>query len=136
MTTSAGLDVLLIEDDDMDAELLQEASIGAALPWLVHHARDLREATTALHERTPRLILMDLRLTGTTSASLLLSLKAGGQHRETPVLVLAGLMTDEERQRCLDARAADVLLKPDNLQGYVDLLTAVHDRWVQPHPTP
>ena len=129
MTLGAAMSVLLIEDDEADAELLQEAVVACALPWKIRHVTDAQQGLLALAGGPPQLILTDRCLPGCTSADLLDALNADPRTRSIPIVVLAGPMSDHDRRACLDRRARAVLQKPDGFMDYLELVQDLHARW-------
>ncbi len=129
MNLNAPLSVLLIEDQDEDAELLLEAVRAAGIQWNVRHVRDGEEALHAMKADPAHLIITDLRVQGMDGYTLLAELHREDRWPNTPVIVLSGTVRDVDRQRGLNLRASDVVLKPDSFQGYLELLRALDEAW-------
>ena len=129
MKTAPALHVLLIEDQDADAELLSEAALIAGLSWEIVHVRDGEAALAALETGAPQLILTDLHVQGMDGHTFLELLHGDARWQAVPVVVLSGSMREADRQRSLDRHASAVCLKPDHFQGYLDLARELDQRW-------
>ena len=109
-TAGSGLRVLLVEDDDGDALIVEDLLETAAAPFHLTHVRSLAEALELAAEHD--CALLDLNLPDATGVTGLERLRAAGN---LAILVLTGL--DDERRgiEALAAGAQDYLIK-----GHVD----------------
>ena len=109
-TAGSGLRVLLVEDDDGDALIVEDLLETAAAPFHLTHVRSLAEAVEVAAEHD--CALLDLNLPDATGVTGLERLRAAGN---LAILVLTGL--DDERRgiEALAAGAQDYLIK-----GHVD----------------
>ncbi|HVV22246.1 MAG TPA: SpoIIE family protein phosphatase [Pseudonocardiaceae bacterium] len=99
--------ILLIEDDDGDALLVEEYLLDASAPVTMHRARSLGEAKPLLPAVT--CVLLDLGLPDTTGLDGLRWLQ-----RHTPqvaVVVLTGLTDEHRGEEAVAAGAQDYLVK-------------------------
>lgn len=104
---SAGTPVLLIEDDDGDALLVEELLLDASAPVTVHRARSLGEAKPLLPAVT--CVLLDL---GLPDAVGLDGLRWLQQHMPgVAVVVLTGLADEHRGAEAVAAGAQDYLVK-------------------------
>lgn len=102
------MSVLIIEDDEGIASLLKNSL--EAEGYEVRIARDgVLGLASALSHRND-LIILDLRLPGAHGLEVCRQLRARGD--TTPILMLSGLDTPEDRIEGLKAGADDYLIKP------------------------
>ncbi|SDS10821.1 DNA-binding response regulator, OmpR family, contains REC and winged-helix (wHTH) domain [Paraoerskovia marina] len=125
--------ILVVDDDDLIA-----ASVVAHVRAAGHDARQSADAATAEHEwRTwrPDVVVLDVRLPGRSGLDLL------RRHREdgdgTPVVLLSGLGTVDDRIVGLEVGADDYLAKPFDARELVLRVEALLRRGaVAVEPTP
>jgi two-component system response regulator len=92
------LKILLVEDNEDHAELIQRNFAENHVANKIYHARDGEEALNYLFRRgvfadatsspAPNLILLDLRLPKIDGIEVLKEIKASEKHRTIPVVVL------------------------------------------------
>ena len=110
---AAGPRVLVVEDDAVQAYLVQEALAGSGFSD-VRLAGTATEAKTVLATWSPDLLILDLGLPDGDGMSMLGVLGIGGE-LGVPVLVVTGESDPERRVRALELGATDLLTKPFNL---------------------
>jgi PAS domain S-box-containing protein len=102
-------DILLVEDDQAYARLLQEHFANAGLTVAVTDRAE--EALALVRHSAPRLVLTDIRLAGQLDGwDLLVALKGEEGSRSIPVLIIS--TSEEANVRGLALAGADYLLKP------------------------
>lgn len=102
------MQVLLVEDDAALASFLKKGMEQQG--HAVTHAANGEAGVGCAAECQADVIVLDLNLPRLDGVEVLRQMRAGGV--ETPVLVLTGRGSVEERIRCLDAGADDFLTKP------------------------
>jgi CheY-like chemotaxis protein len=116
MGTAEVTDILLVEDDQAYARLIQEhfASIGST----VTVTDKAEEALELMHRAAPRLVLTDIHLAGRLDGwDLLVALKDSAELRAIPVLIIS--TSAEANVHGLALAGADYLLKPVSRQWLV-----------------
>jgi serine phosphatase RsbU (regulator of sigma subunit) len=108
--------LLLVEDDDGDAFLVQELLADEDPALLIVRARDVAEAKSELRGWTPDVILLDLGLPDSTGSGLVEDVCAAASG--SPVIVLTGLGDEQRGAAAVAAGAQDFLVK-----GQVDAAT-------------
>jgi CheY-like chemotaxis protein len=107
--TSAG-SILLVEDDPLLRQafrlLLEDAG------YDVREAGTAVQALSAVHDRLPELVLLDLGLPDRPGLEVARELMARPDTRHVPVVALTGRVSPTERQECLDAGCSHFLPKP------------------------
>jgi DNA-binding response OmpR family regulator len=110
---AGGPRVLIVEDDAVQAFLVQEALAGSGFSD-VRRAGTAKEAKDVLATWSPDLLILDLGLPDGDGMSMLGVLGVGGE-LGVPVLVVTGESDPERRVRALELGATDLLTKPFNL---------------------
>jgi DNA-binding response OmpR family regulator len=112
-STESGPNVLVVEDDGVQAYLVREALTGSGF-------NEIRIATTAagaaeaLAEWEPDLVILDLGLPDGDGMALLDTVGSRGIRR-IPVLVVTGESDPDRRVLALERGASDLVTKPFNL---------------------
>jgi DNA-binding response OmpR family regulator len=108
--TKPGL--LFVDDSDMMRQFLLHYF---SKEYQVHAAADADEAWKCLESGLlPVLIVLDLRMPGSSGLELLAKLKCSAQFAPVPVIFLSSVDESHERLACLQAGAADYVVKPFN----------------------
>lgn len=101
--------VLIVDDEPVIRSLVAAVLMDAGYEVAV--ACDGEQALRAARELLPGLVLLDLGLPGLSGWDVLEALRRCPEHYRTPVIVLSGLLADDERGRARSL-AADTLAKP------------------------
>jgi CheY-like chemotaxis protein len=124
------LSILLIEDNDIDAEITQQVIRRAREEVSVQLARDGEEALEILSVRDgrrPQLILLDLRLPGFDGWEILRRLKNDAELAAIPVAVLTG-----QRESMLESLRSGgnmYFIKPITERDAASLFPAIDQYW-------
>lgn len=126
--------ILVVEDNDADADLVADALDGArGAPRLII-AKSGRDALARLRDSEPTvrpdLLLLDLNLPGFSGLATLAELKADPDLRAIPVVVLTTSKSGDEINSCYELGAAAVLNKPLRLREYREMLGAFERFWL------
>ncbi|MGZ9809906.1 response regulator [Pseudoroseicyclus sp. H15] len=121
--------ILLIEDNEGDAELIREfLSAADREDYLVHHAATMRGAIDMLGNLSPDAILLDLRLPDAVGVESVERLRNVTDN--APIIVLTGMEDDELALECINAGAQDYLgkseLRTRNLQRAIGYAVTRH----------
>jgi CheY-like chemotaxis protein len=116
--TSAGLCVLVVEDDEADAYLIGRALARQAVVGLVVHAQDGEAALRMVEqgEVTPDLAFIDLHMPRKDGLTLLTAF-AGRARHGFPMVVLTSSTAPADAQRSRLCGAMHVVTKPDSVEG-------------------
>jgi two-component system, OmpR family, KDP operon response regulator KdpE len=107
MVQDQALQVLIVEDDDNTAEVIQ-----TLLKDVGYRAHSVDSGTAALNEMAhsvPDLVLLDLNLPDMNGLEILRTIR---MHSFLPVIVLSGFGKDRDRVMALEAGADDYMGKP------------------------
>ena len=134
-----GIPVLHIDDDPNDRELLQTAVLEAEVPFQVHSVSDAAQAIAFLRGAEPyadrrrfplpRLILLDLKLPGTTGIEVLAWVRSYPKLNRVPVIVLSGSESDEDMRQAYACGANAYLIKPLGFIALVEMIRGVNLGW-------
>ena len=102
--------ILIVDENDACRESLGVSIKG--LGYEVFEATTGPEAIDKASSVHPDLIMMDLRLPEMNGAEATASLKANPSTKDIPLLVITASGASTDRRRALDAGAAEILLKP------------------------
>jgi serine phosphatase RsbU (regulator of sigma subunit) len=108
LVTGAAVDVLLVEDDDGDAVLVEELLLDSGLPVRLRWVRSLKDALATLDD-APDCVLLDLNLPDGAGLHALRMILARAP--EIAVLVLTGLADLQVAGAAVTAGAQDYLIK-------------------------
>jgi CheY-like chemotaxis protein len=114
-TSDAGLEVLVVEDDEADAYLIRGALRQNPQVFSIALARDGVEAMELLNSGTvlPDVAIIDLHMPRKSGFALLLEMRCRPQF-DFPAIVLTSSMVQEDRFRAKLRGADCVLTKPDS----------------------
>ena len=124
------LAVLLVEDNEVDAEITRRVMAQSGIEFNVQVARDGEEALELLLQRPrPELILLDLRLPGVDGWEALRRIKNDAQLCVIPVAVLTGVSNSDWMMACLELGGNMYFVKPLTKRDASALLPAVRKYW-------
>lgn len=115
--------ILLAEDND---------SVAMSVTWYleargyqVHRAIDGEIAISLAKTCNPDFILMDIQMPNLDGLSAIQQLRAMPEIKDTPIVALTGLATEDDYQRCLAAGANDYLSKPYPMEQLIEKIAAL-----------
>ncbi|MBM3847882.1 MAG: PAS domain S-box protein, partial [Verrucomicrobia bacterium] len=101
--------ILLVEDAELDAQLIEKELRRANLQCEVHRASTRHEFIQEIHQFRPDLVLADYALRHFSVFDALEMLRRDG--RETPVILVTGRHSEEVAVECIKRGAEDYILK-------------------------
>jgi CheY-like chemotaxis protein len=129
---SAGVDVLLVEDDLADVLMVEEALADWRVPTTLHIAADGVEATSFLrregvHVDAPRpaFVLLDLNMPRKDGFEVLAEIKADADLCVIPVVVFSTSSAAEQVRRSYAARANAYVVKPVNYDEFARVVREI-----------
>jgi chemotaxis family two-component system response regulator Rcp1 len=124
--------VLLVEDNEADVVLMQEALREAAVSAELEVARDGEQALVALRGQRPLpdLVLLDLNLPRKDGREVLEEAKADPELCGVPILVLTTSQSPADVAFAYRNHANAYLRKPNGLEALMSVTTAIRDFWV------
>src|SRR5208337_4838001 len=109
MMKTSGLNVLLIEDSNGDAELIRGMLYSFSPKYSLKRAERLSEGLKLLEEEIFDVVLLDLGLPDSIGVSAMAEINR--KKRELPVIVFTGMEDDELAASAISMGAQDYLLK-------------------------
>lgn len=132
--TGRALQLLLVDDNEDDLLLMQEALAGQAVVATARSARDGASALALLRAEPrwrPDLIILDLNMPVLDGFGVLRALKEDVTLRGIPVLVLTASGRDTDVTRAYDAGAATYFRKPLHHPDLLALVVSLDRYWAQ-----
>lgn len=139
MSDSTAVDILLIEDNDSDAELCMRALRKHKLANNLVRAKDGAEALDLLFSTgpcadreppTPRVILLDLRLPKVDGLEVLQRVKADERTRTLPIVVLTSSKEDRDIVEAYHLGVNSFISKPVEFDDFVDIVGRLGFYWL------
>ena len=129
-------EILLVEDNSREVELVRLALESGKLNHHLHVAEDGVRALAFLRRQGkyakaahPDLVLLDLKLPRKDGYEVLAEIKANGQLKVIPVLVLTTSDSDEDMLRCYQLHANGYITKPGKFQELVQVMRSIDGFW-------
>lgn len=128
--------ILLVEDNPIDAQILEHAFSASQVPHQLDIIGDGQTAIDLLTElkdsRTglPRLIILDLNLPQKGGLELLREIKAQEVLRRIPVIVMSSSRSDRDVNSAYESGASLYVRKPGDLESVEQLAEAIARAWL------
>lgn len=130
------VEILLVEDNPGDVVLTKGAFKAAKLANNMHVAEDGEEAMNFLNKVdgyedavTPDIILLDLNLPKKDGREVLEEIKNNSKLRRIPVVILTSSQADQDVMKMYDMHANSYIVKPVNLEKFIEIVKAVESFW-------
>lgn len=132
MSKQKPIEILLVEDNEPDVVLTQEAFEDAEIPNSLHVAGDGVEALEFLrregkyaHAPRPDVILLDINMPRKNGLEVLAELKADPELCAIPVVVLTTSQADEDILRSYQSHASSYIVKPVEFAQFYSAIEAL-----------
>ena len=132
------IQILLVEDNPVDARLLEAYFGKSVAQYNLHVVRSGEEALSFLYHGVeftdaprPDVVLLDLHLPEMTGFEVLAAIKNHQHLKDIPVIVLTVSTADDDIQRAYDLQANCYLTKPKDPEGFDALMKAIDEFWLQ-----
>ena len=131
------IEILLVEDNEPDILLTQEAFRDARIANCLHVARDGVEALAFLRREPPfedaarpDVILLDINMPRMGGLEMLREVKADEELRTIPVVVLTTSQADEDILRSYQSHASSYIVKPVGFENFHQAIRAFETYWL------
>jgi CheY-like chemotaxis protein len=129
------LNILLVEDDQDDVELMQDALRDKGIHFQMDVIKQGDKVLPFLKscKSFPNIILLDLNLPKMHGREVLSRIKLSDDFRHIPIAILTTSSSQAEKDFCLSAGASYFLTKPSTVDGFnktIELIKkiALHDQ--------
>ena len=128
--------ILLVEDDEGDAFLTENALRGGSVPFDLHIISTGEGALDFIHRRSPHaaaprpdLILLDLHLPGIDGKEVLHELKQHPVYRRIPVVVLTSSRAESDILRSYNLHCNSYMVKPGDPEIFERIAGNLQEYW-------
>ncbi|MCW8826265.1 MAG: response regulator [Gammaproteobacteria bacterium] len=115
--------ILCVEDEEMSLELLVEF-LSELDDIEISTADDGPACLTAVGERRPDLILLDIKMPTMSGFDVCKILQASPETKAIPIIFLSGFAMDREIEEAMSCGGVGYLTKPFSVSELLDLVTA------------
>lgn len=131
------INILHVEDDEVDAMVMQRALKKTGLNYTLNHAKnglqalDMLRGTNSYPKISPRpnIILLDLNMPQMTGHEFLRELRSDPELKSISVYVLSTSNDDRDRVEAYNNNVAGYIIKPLSLESYVEAISVLNKFW-------
>lgn len=139
MVDEKKINLLYVEDDEADVDFVQTALRQTnCRGFSIHVVADGEEALKFFgrdekfkHMPMPQIVLLDLNLPKIGGKELLRRLKATENLKRIPVVILSTSSVERDVNEAYALGASGYVTKPDNFDGYKEVMKQMHDYWTE-----
>lgn len=124
--------ILLVEDDRIDAMIIQRAFKETNINNKLIVTKNGEETLSLLNNRKtekPCLIITDIKMPRMNGIELLKKLKQDDEFRKIPVIVLTTSKEDQDRVESFNQSAAGFIVKPADYSQFLEVTQAIKLYW-------
>ena len=139
------VEILLVEDNALDAELTMRALKNGGLANKLLWVRDGQEALDFLfrdgdwatrEDTVPRLVLLDLKMPKVDGMDVLKAVKANEKTRRIPVVVMTSSQEERDMAQTYDMGVNSYVVKPVDFNALAELARQAGYYWLAINRTP
>ena len=131
------VNILHVEDDEVDAMVMQRALKKTSLDCKYYHAKnglqalDMLRGTNGHEKLTPRpsIILLDLNMPQMNGHEFLKELRADKELKPISVYVISTSNDDRDRSEAYGNNVAGYIVKPLSLESYMEAVSVLNNFW-------
>jgi DNA-binding response OmpR family regulator len=141
LSAKASKTILFVEDDENDVLLVQRAFEKAGLPHRIVSLETSLKTVDYLAGRAPfgdravtpfpDLLLLDLKLVGSSGFEVLEWLQGRPERQKLPVVIFSSSWVDKDLIRARELQADEYLVKPNGFDQLMALAREIDARWLQ-----
>jgi len=138
--TTAGIDILLVEDNPRDVEMTLRALRNHNLANKVHVVKDGAEALDFIFSRgayprkdlnhVPKVVLLDLKLPKVSGLEVLRAIKGDAQARTIPVVILTSSQEEKDMVESYQLGVNSYIVKPVDFDKFVEAVGQLGLYWL------
>lgn len=122
--------ILVIDDDETDVAFLAQAFRSKNAGIAIHHAASGEDGLAFLRERAPDLVLLDLKLPGSSGLEVLAAIRLDERTRRTRVVVLSSSQDRADIRSAYQGAANAFVSKPSTVGGYRRMADSLARFWL------
>jgi two-component system, response regulator len=139
------VEILLVEDNPLDAELSMRALKNGGLANKLLWVKDGQQALDYLfrqgdfaqrQENYPRLVLLDLKMPRVDGIEVLKAIKADERTRRIPVVVMTSSQEERDVAKSYDLGVNSYIVKPVDFNAFADIARQSGYYWLAINKTP
>ena len=139
------VEILLVEDSSLDAELMMRAMKGGGLANRLLWVKDGQEALDFIFRKgefsrredsVPRLILLDLKMPRVDGIEVLKALKADEKTRKIPVVIMTSSQEERDVVQSYELGVNSYVVKPVDFAALTELARQEGYYWLAINRTP
>lgn len=134
---STSVHILLVEDNEGDIVLAQEALNSARIINQVSVVRDGDEALEFLNRKgkyqqaqLPDLVLLDINMPKVSGMEVLVAMKNDEQLKAIPVIMLTTSSSERDIKFAYDNHANCYITKPVDVERFLEMIVKIEDFWI------
>lgn len=125
-------EVLLVEDDRVDAMLIKKAFKRLEINNPIHHVENGEDAVAFLKNEEnvkPWIVLLDLNMPRMNGIEFLEIVKSDPELKNIPIIVLTSSLEQRDRSSAFDFGVAGYMVKPVTYADLLNLMEAIRQYW-------
>ena len=129
------MEILVVEDDDIDAKGIERAMNKLKIANKLHRAKDGIEALTMLRDDSsnrinkPYIILLDINMPRMNGLELLAEIRADDELQDAVVFILTTSKAEEDRIAAFGLHVAGYMVKSNLQEGFISALNLMEHYW-------
>jgi len=130
-------DILIIDDNESDAKLMEEAIKDTIMTNSTHVLNEASDALNFLNKKdmyknapTPDLILVDLKMPNFDGHDFLRIVKEDPQFKHIPVVILSASNDPEDIKESYRLHANCYIIKPQNFMRFKKVISIINEFWL------
>ena len=133
------IEILLVEDNPLDAELTMSALKSANLANNINWVKDGEQALDYIFRRgkfadradvAPRLVLLDLKMPKVNGIEVLQAIKSDERTRRIPVVVMTSSQEESDVAKTYDLGVNSYVVKPVDFNALADVIRQAGYYWL------
>ena len=139
--THNSVEILLVEDNTIDAELTTRELMKHNMANNLFHVKNGKEAldfifATGKYMDTrhvsypPKLVLLDIQMPKLNGIEVLKVIKADSRTRAMPVVILTSSKESPDIQKCYDLGVNSYIVKPVNFESFAEAIRTLGFYWL------